>query len=276
MIPFGTMVSGVDPLEKKRRLYSKIYHYLLAAYVSSCTTPKEIKHSGLVIKTDSKTCYHLTPENTLKPVIVCTDAKDLTFRIGNRFYRYDLYQYRDGVRSFLSRYMATTSYSREGLAVAGIDLWLSSHWQNPERSEVVAVVKGPAGHFSFHFPIEPHLWQAPNQVSWLGNETYPSRKALKLGVLEVKAKPGFSSQTLSDFMAETGIYGARGKSHDPLVKTVVGQWPHLVLTVDPFSEPKIARHIKAHVHAPLLIEDLAMPLDSQIDGAKAKFFNFRF
>jgi hypothetical protein len=276
MFPFGTMISGVTTLENTKLRQHQIFGYMFVAYFSSCTTPKEIKHSGLVIKTDSKTCYHLTPENTLKPVIVCTEANDLTFRIGSQTYRYDLYQYRDGVKSFLSRYIATTSYSKEGLAVADIDLWLSSHWQNPERSEVVAVVKGPAGNFSFHFPIEPHLWQVPSQVSWLGKEVYPSRKALKLGFLEVKAKPGFSHRTLSDFMAETGIYGAHNKSHDPLVKTVAGQWPHVILAVEPFSEPKIARHLRAHIHAPLLIEDLTMPLDSQIDGAKAKFFWFRF
>jgi hypothetical protein len=242
-----------------------------------CTTTQDAKHSGLVMKSGSKTCYVITPENRLRQVSVCEDKQYFEFNIGDKSRKYDYKNYLKDLRATIVSYMEWTSYSAENLRRSTTDLWISCHWQITDQCQIVAVVKSPGSNFSFHLPIEPEHWQGrPIDHLWLGNSEYPSTKTQRLGVLWVRAKPGFSDATLNQFMKETGVYSAHGKKSNTLVNEVQGHWPNLMLRVEPFSEGKITSHIKAHIDAPIFLDEISLVPAMDVQGPKAKFSQFNF
>lgn len=247
--------------------------------ISACQTTEVSRNSGVVIKSKGETCYILTPENLLSQTSVCKDIdnKKIRFTIGSKIFTYDSQKYEENILDRMIQYLRLTHYPLDDLKGSSLELWYSCHWLNVEKCHTTVFVKSNAGNFAMRYPISPHEWRfAPEKILWLGRQSYPAMAPLQLGYLEIQAKPGYNAQTLTRFIEETGILSARNKKQQLVITNFLGHWPKKILVMDPFSELKIAKHMKAHIHADMLLENVSFLPGVDEDGPKAKYSSTKF
>ncbi len=191
-------------------------------------------------------CANVQPDLAMHPVTVCKSAGRMTVSARGEETVYEMTAAQARLRQELLTLAREGGYPWRTLAGASVSIWLNMPVFDPEAVAITAVVKGPAGNFSVGLPLAPAAWRIdPEQVSWLGGDTYPSLAARRSGVLVVAARADATPARFQAFVRGTGTLAMTMASGLPAVTKVQDEGLLLRLETVPFAEDALRQHLLA-------------------------------
>lgn len=155
-----------------------------------------------------ETCTIIPAASENPPVEVCESAENYHFRVVDRSFSRDKFEYRNKIRRLLADYTKRHKLPEDFFHDGTVAMWLSVPESTPEDAHGRVVVATGSAHFLVSLPIDLDVNRIESDmVATLGTKTYPEYFGHRSGTILVKKTPEASE---ADFIALVERAGGQG------------------------------------------------------------------
>jgi len=260
------------------KILANVFGCVLTFLLSACVLKNDMstENDGKSYMTNRGLCHNINPGSQLHPVIFCEKQSALTLQVLNTKFSLDKRGLEKEIHLQLKSLVMATDIDPQYLSSAEIDVWISAPVLQPERAQLIVVVKGPAMGFAVFLPPDMKHWDfLSSSILQLGASGYPSMQTWKSGRFVMAADRSIRNGDWQSFEAELKASAGLTPAGLPRIKRAVYSGEGIVVETEQFSETFVASFLQqSKLGKKYKLRPVWIPA-SERDSYKAKGYSFK-